>query len=87
MVPMSVRGEADVPSSATSGSLGNRVSSFLVDLPVGEPSPVVRLHHVTHANVELREQGLASFRLRWLIERDALEVLPGQGADEEIVLP
>ncbi len=49
MVPLSVRGEADVPSSATSGTLGNRVSSFLVDLPVGEPSPVVRLHHVTHA--------------------------------------
>jgi len=47
MVPMSVRGDADVPSSA--GTLGNRVSSFLVDLPVGEPSPVVRLHHVTHA--------------------------------------
>ncbi|MGD9531926.1 MAG: WS/DGAT domain-containing protein, partial [Pseudonocardia sp.] len=23
--------------------------SFLIDLPVGEPSPVVRLHHVTHA--------------------------------------
>ncbi|HET6257676.1 MAG TPA: wax ester/triacylglycerol synthase family O-acyltransferase [Pseudonocardia sp.] len=49
MVPLSVRGEADVPSSAAAGSLGNRVSSFLVDLPVGEPSPVVRLHHVTHA--------------------------------------
>jgi WS/DGAT/MGAT family acyltransferase len=49
MVPLSVRGEADVPSSATAGTLGNRVSSFIVDLPVGEPSPVVRLHHVTHA--------------------------------------
>ncbi len=49
MVPLSVRGEVDVPSSASAGSLGNRVSSFLVDLPVGEPSPVVRLHHVTHA--------------------------------------
>lgn len=47
LVPLSVRGEADVPSSA--GSLGNRVASFLVDLPVGEPSPVVRLHHVAHA--------------------------------------
>lgn len=47
MVPLSVRGEPDVPSSA--GVLGNRVASFLVDLPVGEPSPVVRLHHVTHA--------------------------------------
>jgi diacylglycerol O-acyltransferase / wax synthase len=52
MVPMSVRGQADVPSSTTTGSLGNRVSSFLVDLPVGEPSPVVRLHQVTHAMQE-----------------------------------
>lgn len=49
MVPLSVKGEADVPSSATAGSLGNRVSSFIVDLPVGEPSPMVRLHHVAHA--------------------------------------
>jgi diacylglycerol O-acyltransferase / wax synthase len=49
MVPLSVRGEADVPSSASAGTLGNRVSSFIVDLPVGEPSPIVRLHHVTHA--------------------------------------
>jgi hypothetical protein len=44
-----VRGQADVPSSASNGSLGNRVSSFLVDLPVGEQSPVVRLLQVTHA--------------------------------------
>ena len=57
MVPMSVRGEADVPSTSTSGSLGNRVSSFLVDLPVGEPSPVVRLHHVTHAMREHTSNG------------------------------
>lgn len=49
MVPLSVRGQADVPSSATPGTFGNRVSSFIVDLPVGEPSPVVRLHQVTHA--------------------------------------
>jgi diacylglycerol O-acyltransferase / wax synthase len=49
MVPMSVRGQADVPSSASNGSWGNRVSSFLVDLPVGEQSPVVRLLQVTHA--------------------------------------
>jgi WS/DGAT/MGAT family acyltransferase len=57
MVPMSVRGEADVPSSAASGSLGNRVSSYLVDLPVGEPSPVVRLHHVSHAMREHTSTG------------------------------
>jgi WS/DGAT/MGAT family acyltransferase len=49
MVPLSVRGEADVPSSPPGGSLGNRVASFLVDLPVGEPSPAVRLHQVAHA--------------------------------------
>ncbi len=49
MVPLSVRGEADVPSSTSPRSLGNRVSSFLVDLPVGESSPMVRLHQVTHA--------------------------------------
>ena len=34
---------------ARPAGLGNRVSSFLVDLPVGEPSPRVRLHHVAHA--------------------------------------
>ena len=56
MVPLSVRGEADVPSSAA-GSLGNRVTSFLVDLPVGEPSPVVRLHHIAHAMREHTADG------------------------------
>ncbi len=44
MAPQSVRDEgADGPSP------GNRVSSYLVDLPVGEPNPTVRLHHVSHA--------------------------------------
>ena len=57
MVPLSVRGEGDVPSSAAAGSLGNRVASFLVDLPVGEPSPVVRLHQVTHAMREHTDAG------------------------------
>ncbi|OLT15738.1 diacylglycerol O-acyltransferase [Pseudonocardia sp. CNS-139] len=57
MVPLSVRGEADVPSSASAGTLGNRVTSFLVDLPVGEPSPVVRLHHVAHAMREHTANG------------------------------
>jgi WS/DGAT/MGAT family acyltransferase len=55
MVPLSVRSEATpgpdgarTSSAALAGSLGNRVSSFLVDLPVGEPNPVVRLHQLTH---------------------------------------
>ncbi len=57
LVPLSVRGEGDVPSSATGGSLGNRVASFLVDLPVGEPSPLVRLHQVTHQMREHTDTG------------------------------
>ena len=41
----------------TAGSLGNRVSSFLVDLPVGEPSPMVRLHQVAHGMREHTDTG------------------------------
>jgi WS/DGAT/MGAT family acyltransferase len=47
MVPLSVRAEPD-DRGALDGVTGNRVSSFLVDLPVGEPNAVVRLHQVTH---------------------------------------
>jgi len=51
MVPLSVRAEPDPVGSgggSLDGTLGNRVSSFLVDLPVGEPNAVVRLHQVAH---------------------------------------
>ncbi|HEY4602987.1 MAG TPA: wax ester/triacylglycerol synthase family O-acyltransferase [Blastococcus sp.] len=41
LVPVSVRNEDD--------TAGNRVSSYLVDLPVGEPSPWVRLTRLTYA--------------------------------------
>ena len=41
LVPVSVRGEGDAG--------GNRVSSYFVDLPVGEPNPVLRLQHVSYA--------------------------------------
>ncbi|HEY9415390.1 MAG TPA: wax ester/triacylglycerol synthase family O-acyltransferase [Pseudonocardia sp.] len=61
MVPLSVRGEGD--SSASAGALagtpGNRVSSFLVDLPVGEPNAVVRLHQVAHQMREHTGNGLS----------------------------
>ncbi|ACU40104.1 WS/DGAT/MGAT family O-acyltransferase [Actinosynnema mirum] len=40
MTPMSVRSADGKPGE---------VSAYLVDLPVGEPNPVVRLHHVSHA--------------------------------------
>jgi WS/DGAT/MGAT family acyltransferase len=53
MVPVSVR------SDAPDGSLGNRVSSYFVDLPVGEPGPVMRLHQVSYAMRGHKESGQA----------------------------
>ncbi|MCP2258694.1 acyltransferase, WS/DGAT/MGAT [Streptoalloteichus tenebrarius] len=55
LVPVSVRDpEAD---PATVPTVGNKVSAYLVDLPVGEPNPVVRLHHVSHAMRAHKESG------------------------------
>ena len=51
MVPVSVRSEAD------DGELGNRVSSYLVDLPVGEANPLVRLSQVSYAMRAHKESG------------------------------
>ena len=51
MVPVSVRGDDQ------QGSMGNRVSSYFVDLPVGEPSPVVRLSQVSYAMAAHKESG------------------------------
>lgn len=51
MVPVSVRSESE------QGALGNRVSSYFVDLPVGEPSPVVRLHQVSYAMSGHKDSG------------------------------
>ncbi|WP_309112349.1 wax ester/triacylglycerol synthase family O-acyltransferase [Saccharothrix sp.] len=48
MAPMSVRDD---------DQNGSRVSAYLVDLPVGEPNPVVRLHHVSHAMRAHQESG------------------------------
>ena len=49
MVPVSVRTEGD--------SGGNRVSSYFVDLPVGEGNPVMRLHQVSFAMRGHKESG------------------------------
>jgi diacylglycerol O-acyltransferase len=51
MVPVSVRGDSE------SGRLGNQVSSYLVDLPIGEPNPVVRLSQVSYAMKAHKESG------------------------------
>jgi WS/DGAT/MGAT family acyltransferase len=51
MVPVSVRGDRE------SGQLGNQVSSYLVDLPIGEPNPMVRLSQVSYAMKAHKESG------------------------------
>jgi WS/DGAT/MGAT family acyltransferase len=51
MVPVSVRGDSE------SGQLGNRVSSYLVELPIGEANPVVRLSQVSYAMKAHKESG------------------------------
>jgi WS/DGAT/MGAT family acyltransferase len=64
MVPVSVRADAQ------RGELGNRVSSYFVDLPVGEGSAVMRLHQVTFAMRGHKESGAA-------VGADALVQLTG----------
>ena len=51
LVPMSVR--ADDPSQAD--AVGSRVASLLVDLPTGEPSPLMRLHQISYQTKAHRE--------------------------------
>ncbi|MEO6205376.1 MAG: wax ester/triacylglycerol synthase family O-acyltransferase, partial [Mycobacteriales bacterium] len=62
MVPVSVRSDDD--------SGGNRVSSYFVDLPVGEGNPVMRLHQVSFAMRSHKESGEA-------VGADALVQLTG----------
>jgi diacylglycerol O-acyltransferase / wax synthase len=63
MVPVSVRDE-------DGAGLGSRVSSYFVDLPVGEASPVMRLHQVSYAMKAHNESGRA-------VGADALAALSG----------
>lgn len=53
LVPVSVR-EDDQPVG-----VGNTISTYLVDLPVGENNPVMRLHQVTYATRAHKESGHA----------------------------
>jgi diacylglycerol O-acyltransferase / wax synthase len=52
LVPLSVRDD----EMATNGETP-KVSAYLIDLPVGEPNPVVRLHHISHAMRWHKESG------------------------------
>jgi WS/DGAT/MGAT family acyltransferase len=54
LVPLSV----EAPDGA-GAMTGNRVQSFLVDLPVGESSPVVRLQRVSYAMATHHDEGQA----------------------------
>ena len=49
MTPVSVRAKDQ------NGALGNRVSAWIVDLPVGEPDPREQLRHIHLATRELKE--------------------------------
>ena len=64
MVPVSVR------ANEQKGELGNRVSSYFVDLPVGEGAAVMRLHQVSFAMRGHKESGSA-------VGADALVQLTG----------
>jgi len=49
LVPVSVR--------AGDASSGNHIAAFLVDLPVGEPQAVVRLHRISYEMEQLKSTG------------------------------
>lgn len=55
LVPMSVISEEDDEPT----SLGSQVAGHLLDLPIGEASPVVRLHQVSYAFKAHKETGRA----------------------------
>lgn len=63
MVPVSVKNEK-------TGGAGNHVSSFYVDLPIGEENPVVRLHQISYAMSAHKESGQS-------VAADALVALGG----------
>ncbi|TNC22772.1 WS/DGAT/MGAT family O-acyltransferase [Amycolatopsis alkalitolerans] len=48
LVPMAVL-EPDTVEFFTAGLVNNQVEAHLLDLPVGEPNPVLRLRHISHA--------------------------------------
>ncbi|WP_020670524.1 WS/DGAT/MGAT family O-acyltransferase [Amycolatopsis nigrescens] len=56
LVPMAVR-DADTAEYDGAGLVGNQVAAYLVDLPVGEGNPVLRLQHIGHAMAEHLDSG------------------------------
>ncbi|WP_439383473.1 WS/DGAT/MGAT family O-acyltransferase [Amycolatopsis lexingtonensis] len=56
LVPLAVRDE-ETAEFSTPALVGNQVAAYLVDLPVGEPNPVLRLQHIGHAMAEHLDSG------------------------------
>jgi WS/DGAT/MGAT family acyltransferase len=56
LVPLAVR-DADIADFSPAGLVGNEVAAYLVDLPVGEANPVLRLQHIGHAMAEHLNSG------------------------------
>lgn len=63
VVPMSVYLEG---AGAAQWKPASEVSSFLIDLPVGEPNPVMRLSHISHAT-EANSRHRRGVRARTLV--------------------
>jgi diacylglycerol O-acyltransferase len=59
MVPVSVRGRAGRGAGRGGAPSGNQISAYFVDLPVGEPDPVVRLETIKAAMLEHKRSGQA----------------------------
>lgn len=57
LVPMSVYIDGPDNPDVEDPQAPGHVSSFLIDLPVGEPNAVVRLSHVAHATEAFARQG------------------------------
>ncbi len=55
MVPVGVADDATAAHTVAAG--GTRVATYLVDLPIGEPNPVVRLHQISYALNTDRQTG------------------------------
>ena len=58
-VPTTASVRALVPVSVLTGEGENRVAEYVVDLPVGEPSPAMRMHQVSYAMKAHLETGQA----------------------------
>ncbi|MFD9895347.1 wax ester/triacylglycerol synthase family O-acyltransferase [Amycolatopsis sp. NPDC059027] len=56
LAPMAVR-DAETAEYSTPALVGNQVAAYLVDLPVGEPNPVLRLQHIGHAMADHLDSG------------------------------